>query len=174
MHLIRRFAIIVLSLGLSASLVGCGFQLRGAQIKALPTQYQSVQLALPDNAQDLEKPLKVYLSNLGAQVNQTHALTRLKVTDYELKRRQFRGKLTEVQLHMSATFQIENMQGEPLTAPRTVISQRTYQYDIATVNTERQEEQFFIKVMNEDIAQQIIRQLHTNRLPTAVLDQAPE
>ena len=57
MHLIRRFAIIVLSLGLSASLVGCGFQLRGAQIKALPTQYQSVQLALPDNAQDLEKPL---------------------------------------------------------------------------------------------------------------------
>ncbi len=173
MHLIRRFAIIVLTLGLSASFVGCGFQLRGAQTKALPTQYQSIQLLLPNNAQALEKPLTIYLNNLGAQINQPQAQTRLNILNYELKRRQFRGKLTEVQLHMSATFQVETMQGEPLTAPRTVISHRSYQYDLATVNTERQEEQFFINVMNDDLAQQIIRQLHTNRLPTAVVDHAP-
>lgn len=174
MHLIRRFATIVLTLGLSASFVGCGFHMRGTEFKALPEQYQSIALDIPEDAQDLKKPLQSYLSTLGAQVDQPQAQTKLHITEYDLRRRQLRGKLTEVQVYMTATFQVENMQGDPLTAPRTVMTQRNYQYDTATVNTDRQEEQFFIKVMQQDIAQQIIRQLHTNRLPAPNLDQAPE
>lgn len=173
MHLIHRLAAIVLTLGLSASLVGCGFHLRGTQMSALPQKYQSIQLVVPENAQALKKPLTVYLSNLGAQVDQTQSNTILRISDYQIKRQLFSGKLTEVQLRMSANFYMENLQGEALTAPRTVITQRSYQYDIATVNTERQEEDFLIKVMQEDIAQQIVRQLHANRLPHAQLDQAP-
>ncbi|GAA5016072.1 hypothetical protein GCM10023206_27570 [Acinetobacter puyangensis] len=172
MHLSQRFAAIVLTLGLSASLVGCGFHLRGTQLSALPQEYQSIRLDLIEKAEPLKKPLSVYLADLGAQVNQPNATTTLRINNYELRRQLFSGKLTEVQLRLSATFSIENAQGEQLTAPRTVIAQRSYQYDIASVNTERQEEQYLIKVMQEDVAQQIVRQLHANRLPQAQIDQA--
>lgn len=172
MHLSQRFAAIVLTLGLSASLVGCGFHLRGTQLSALPQEYQSIRLDLIEKAEPLKKPLSVYLADLGAQVNQPNATSTLRINNYELRRQLFSGKLTEVQLRLSATFSIENAQGEQLTAPRTVIAQRSYQYDIASVNTERQEEQYLIKVMQEDVAQQIVRQLHANRLPQAQIDQA--
>ncbi|MFU8925413.1 LPS assembly lipoprotein LptE [Acinetobacter puyangensis] len=172
MHLSQRFAAIILTLGLSASLVGCGFHLRGTQLSALPQEYQSIRLDLIEKAEPLKKPLSVYLADLGAQVNQPNAATTLRINNYELRRQLFSGKLTEVQLRLSATFSIENAQGEQLTAPRTVIAQRSYQYDIASVNTERQEEQYLIKVMQEDVAQQIVRQLHANRLPQAQIDQA--
>lgn len=169
----RRFAAIFLTLGLSASVVGCGFHLRGTQISALPEQYQSIQLKLSQNAADLEKPLTVYLANLGASVNQTNAKTVLQINNYELRRQLFSGKLTEVQLRLSTQFALTTPQGELITSPRTVITQRSYQYDIAGVNTERQEEEFLIKMMQEDLAQQIVRQLHANRLPAVQQDQAP-
>ncbi|OUY08490.1 LPS assembly lipoprotein LptE [Acinetobacter populi] len=172
MHLSQRFATIVLTLGLSASLVGCGFHLRGTQVSALPQEYKSIRLDLIEKAEPLKNPLSVYLADLGAQVNQADATSILRINNYELRRQLFSGKLTEVQLRLSATFTIENAQGEQLTAPRTVIAQRSYQYDIASVNTERQEEQYLIKVMQDDVAQQIVRQLHANRLPQAQVDQA--
>lgn len=173
MHLTHRLAMIVLTLGLSAGFVGCGFHLRGSQIATLPEQYQSVRLDIPAQAQALQKPLTVYLSNLGAQVNASDADIILHIDRYDLRRQLFSGKLTEVQLRLSASFSLQNAQGELLTAPRTVIAQRSYQYDIASVNTERQEEEFLIQVMQDDIAQQIARQLHANRLPEAKIDQAP-
>ena len=39
MHLAQRVAAIVLTLGLSASLVGCGFHLRGTNPSAAPLIY---------------------------------------------------------------------------------------------------------------------------------------
>lgn len=173
MHLGKRLATIVLTCGLTASFVGCGFHLRGTQSTPIAQQYQNLQLSIPEHAENLRRPLTVYLTNLGANINQPQSTLRLKISDYQQRRQLFSGKLTEVQLHISAQFYIEDMNGTPLTEPRTVVTQRSYQYDIETVNTERQEEAFLIKVMQDDIAQQITRQLHANRLPVAITDQAP-
>ena len=173
MHLGKRLAAIILTCGLTASFVGCGFHLRGTQSAPIAKNYQTIQLALPEQAESLKKPLTVYLSNLGAKVDQADPTIILRLQDYQQKRQLFSGKLTEVQLRISATFVIEDAQGEQITEPRTVISQRNYQYDIATVNTERQEESYLLRIMQDDIAQQITRQLHANRLPRAQLDQAP-
>ncbi len=174
MYFPKHLAAIVVTLGLATtSLTGCGFHLRGAEATSLPQEYQLIKLQLPSNAQALEKPLTIYLSNFGAQVNPEQPTTILQIHNYDLRRQLMSGKLTEVQLRLSTSFSIKNAQGEVLTAPRTVITQRSYQYDIASVNTERQEENYLIKVMQDDIAQQIVRQLYANRLPAVQIDQAP-
>ena len=54
-----------------------------------------------------------------------------------------------------------------MTEPRTVIATRTYQYDIETVNTDDQEQKFLNQVLIDDVAQQIARQISSNRLPLA-------
>lgn len=173
MHFGKHLVTLLLACGLSASVIGCGFHLRGSQSTPIAKNYPSIQLALSEEAEIIKKPLTVYLTNLGAKVDQPNSTTILRLQDYQQKRQLFSGKLTEVQLRISATFTLENNLGEPLTAPRTVVSQRSYQYDIASVNTERQEETYLLKVMQDDIAQQITRQLHANRLPYAQVDEAP-
>ena len=162
----------IVLLPLFGNLTACGFQLR-TPVQASSLAGQPMQLGLAESSA-LHQPLTRELLGLGVQLADNANLT-LKISNVVLNRQILNGKLTEVQLSLTAKFQLVDSQtGEPLSTLRSVLARRSYRYDIATVNTERQEEQFFIKVMNEDIAQQIIRQLHTNRLPTAVLDQAPE
>ena len=65
------------------------------------------------------------------------------------------------------TFQIEDQQGHALTEPRTVTASRSYQYDVATVNTDDQQNTYLSKILIDDIARQMTRQISTNRLPKA-------
>lgn len=165
MHLSHKLAAIVFTLGLSSSLIGCGFHVRGSQTAALPGQYQSIALSIPENAQALKKPLEIALTNIGSRVNQTGSQRVLRINDYQLKRRLFSGTLTEAQLQLTVTFSIEDLSGQRITAPRTVYAQRSYQYDRATVNVDDQENDYLIQVMQNDIAEQISRQISANRLP---------
>ncbi|EPU5209726.1 hypothetical protein ACVXPV_003492, partial [Acinetobacter baumannii] len=43
----------------------------------------------------------------------------------------------------------------------------SYQYDLATVNTENQQESYLQRIVIDDLAQQITRQISANRLPKA-------
>lgn len=168
MHPAQRLAAIVLSLGLAASLVGCGFHLKGTQ----PSQtvaYQKLQLQFPENSSidtdDLQSRLSVYLGAAGVQLSQASDAQILKITDYTPRRQLLNGKLTEVLLRLSVTFHIEDQNGNRITVPRTLTATRSYQYDLATVNTENQEESFLNGIMIDDVAQQISRQIASNRLP---------
>ncbi len=60
MHLVPRLASVVLTLGLSASLVGCGFHLKGTNPATAPVAYSKMNLALPDNAGQLHEKLAIY------------------------------------------------------------------------------------------------------------------
>ena len=53
------------------------------------------------------------------------------------------------------------------------MASRSYQYDVATVNTDDQEQKFLNQVIIDDVAQQIARQISSNRLPLAVQRAAP-
>lgn len=66
---------------------------------------------------------------------------------------------------MTVTFQIEDRQGHALTEPRTITATRNYQYDVATVNTDNQQEIYLNHIIVDDVAQQIARQISNNRLP---------
>ena len=167
MHLAQRIAAVVLTLGLSASLVGCGFHLKGTNPQATPLVYTKLQLVLPETAEALEQKLSVYLTASGVQLSQANDAYVLRVLDYTPRRQELNGKLVETLLRLTVTFQIEDRQGNPITEPRTVTASRSYQYDVATVNTDDQQNTYLSKILIDDIAQQMTRQISANRLPKA-------
>jgi LPS-assembly lipoprotein len=132
MHLAQRLAAIVLTLGLSAGLVGCGFHLKGSNPAATPLVYNKLTLVLPDNTDELENRLSIYLSATGVQLSNANDAYVLRILDYTPRRQLLNGKLTEVLLRLTVTFQIEDHQGRKMTEPRTLTASRNYQYDVAT------------------------------------------
>lgn len=167
MHLVQRVAAVVLTLGLSAGLVGCGFHLKGTNAQATSLVYTKLQLVLPANTEDLEKKLSVYLTATGVQLSNSSDAYVLRVLDYKPVRHELNGKLVETLLRLSVTFQIEDKQGNPITEPRTLNASRSYQYDVATVNTDDQQYKYLSQILIDDIAQQMSRQIAANRLPKA-------
>ena len=167
MHLVQRVAAVVLTLGLSAGLVGCDFHLKGTNPQATPLVYTKLQLVLPANTEDLEKKLSVYLTATGVQLSNSSDAYVLRVLDYKPVRHELNGKLVETLLRLSVTFQIEDKQGNPITEPRTLNASRSYQYDVATVNTDDQQYKYLSQILIDDIAQQMSRQIAANRLPKA-------
>ena len=167
MHLAQRLAAIVLTLGLSAGLVGCGFHLKGSNLAAIPLVYNKLTLVLPDNTDELENRLSIYLSATGVQLSNANDAYVLRILDYTPRRQLLNGKLTEVLLRLTVTFQIEDHQGRKMTEPRTLTASRSYQYDVATVNTDNQQEAYLNRIVIDDLAQQLTRQIAANRLPKA-------
>lgn len=167
MHLAQRLAAIVLTLGLSAGLVGCGFHLKGSNPAAIPLVYNKLTLVLPDNTDELENRLSIYLSATGVQLSNANDAYVLRILDYTPRRQLLNGKLTEVLLRLTVTFQIEDRQGRKITEPRTLTASRSYQYDVATVNTDNQQEAYLNRIVIDDLAQQLTRQIAVNRLPKA-------
>ena len=167
MHLAQRLAAIVLTLGLSAGLVGCGFHLKGSNPAAIPLVYNKLTLVLPDNTDELENRLSIYLSATGVQLSNANDAYVLRILDYTPRRQLLNGKFTEVLLRLTVTFQIEDHQGRKMTEPRTLTASRNYQYDVATVNTENQQEAYLNRIVIDDLAQQLTRQIAANRLPKA-------
>lgn len=167
MHLVQRVAAVVLTLGLSASLVGCGFHLKGMNPTTAPAAYSKMSLALPNNTEELHEKLAIYLGATGVQLSNNPDAYVLRVLEYTPQRHELNGKLVETLLRLTVTFRIEDAQGKPVTEPRTVMATRSYQYDVATVNTDDQEQKFLNQVIIDDVAQQIARQISSNRLPLA-------
>ncbi|HHP8816262.1 TPA: LPS assembly lipoprotein LptE, partial [Acinetobacter baumannii] len=126
-----------------------------------------LSLELPAKTDDLETQLKVYLTANGVQLSNDNDAYVLRVLEYTPRRQLLNGKLTEVLLRLTVTFQIEDRQGNKITEPRTLTAARSYQYDLATVNTENQQESYLQRIVIDDLAQQITRQISANRLPKA-------
>ena len=168
MHLVQRVAAIVLTLGLSASLVGCGFHLKGMNPTTAPVAYSKMRLVLPNNTEELQEKLAVYLGATGIQLSENPNAYVLRVLDYTPQRHELKGKLVETLLRLTVTFRIEDAQGQPVTEPRTITASRSYQYNVETVNTDDQEQKYLNQVIIDDLAQQIVRQIASNRLPKVV------
>lgn len=167
MHLAQRAAAVVLSLGLATSLVGCGFHLKNSQPSTTTVAYQKMNLVLPANTSKFNEKLSLYLGAAGVQLSDDNDAYVLRVLEYKPQRLELNGKLVEVLLRLNVTFRIEDAKGQPLTEPRTLVASRTYQYDVVTVNTDDQEEKFLNEVLVDDMAQQVVRQIASNRLPKA-------
>ncbi|ENV46978.1 hypothetical protein P255_02256 [Acinetobacter brisouii CIP 110357] len=179
MHLVPRLASVVLTLGLSASLVGCGFHLKGLSPTSIPVAYPHMKLNLPSEAMHvtdsnnnmipqkntLQIKLKSYLSGYGIQFDDAKEAYTLHVLDYHYRRQKLSGRVAEVILYLNVTFQIEDAQGRPVTTPRSINGVKSYQYNVASVNVDDNEQDAVISLLIDDVAQQMARQIATNRLP---------
>ena len=129
MYLGQRVAAIVLTLGLSAGLVGCGFHLKGTNPSSVPVAYSKMNIVLPANTDTLEEKLSLYLTSAGVKLsNESDAYT-LHVLDYSPRKLELSGKLRENIIRLNITFRIDDAQGNPLTEPRTITATRSYQYN---------------------------------------------
>lgn len=155
-----------ISIIIALSTTACGFHLKGSQASQSIEKlyYPHLTVEIPTAYQKLTSPLETALAASGIKLNSKDGKV-LKIVDYQFRRQQLNGKLTEILLNLTVTFRIEDGQGKALTQERTVRSYRNYQYDIETVNTENQQEQYLSKIMLDDIAQQISLQISNNRLP---------
>lgn len=167
MHLGKRLAAVVLTLGLGAGLTGCGFHLKGTSPMSTSLVYTKLQLVVPANTQELEKKLSAHLSATGVQLSNANDAYVLRVLEYKPVRHELKGRLIEVILRLSVTFQIEDRQGNAITEPRSLTASRSYQYDVATVNTDDHQNRYLSEILVDDIAQQMTRQIASNRLPKA-------
>lgn len=179
MHLVPRLASVVLTLGLSAGLVGCGFHLKGLSPTSIPVAYPHMKLNLPSEAMHvtdsnnnmipqkntLQIKLKSYLSGYGIQFDDAKEAYTLHVLDYHYRRQKLSGRVAEVILYLNVTFQIEDAQGRPVTTPRSINGVKSYQYNVASVNVDDNEQDAVISLLIDDVAQQMARQIATNRLP---------
>lgn len=169
MYLGQRVAAIVLTLGLSAGLVGCGFHLKGTGPSSVPVAYSKMNIVIPPNSGDLEEKLSLYLTSAGVKLSNSSDAYSLHILDYSPRKLDLSGKLRENIIRLSVTFRIDDAQGNPLTEPRTVMATRSYQYNDETVNTEDQEFNYLSEVLVDDVAQQIARQIASNRLQKLVV-----
>lgn len=171
MYLGQRVAAIVLTLGLSAGLVGCGFHLKGTNPSSVPVAYSKMNIVLPTNkdTDTLEEKLSLYLTSAGVQLSNNNDAYSLRVLDYSLRKLELSGKLRENFLRLNVTFRIDDAQGNALTEPRTIMATRSYQFNDETVNTENQEEVYLTGVLIDDVAQQIVRQISSNRLQQIIV-----
>lgn len=161
--IIRRGLVLATTLLL---LQGCGFVLR--QASTVPMGYQVLQLELPasDEGEQLRQQLINQLLPLGVHFD-TQQGPRLRIVSLQPTRHLLNGKLTEVQLGLTVRFGLEDsLTGLPLTEVRQVVANRSYQYELATVNTENQQEGLLKQELYREVASLIARQLSTGRIPT--------
>jgi LPS-assembly lipoprotein len=139
----------------------CGFHLRDAG--SIPNIYQHLQIKVSKESL-LTKWLRAELIGMHVQLDQPNSPV-LHILAIRPTRQELVGSLTEIQIGVEVDFRIEDPQGEPLTATRTIISHRSFQYNQNTVGIQSQQEDLLQTDLYENAAQQIVRQLATGRMP---------
>lgn len=152
-------AVIVVSLVLF--LGACGFHLRGSE--SIPDIYQHLQVKAQTDSR-LTQSLRAELIGMHVQLDEANSPI-LHILAVRPTRQELVGSLTEVQLGVEVDFRIEDAQGDPMTATRTITSHRSFQYNKNTVGIQSQQEDLLQNDLYEGAAQQIIRQLATGRMP---------
>lgn len=140
----------------------CGFHLRGNE--DIPETYKHLQVKSTQNT-PLEKWLRAELIGLRIQLDEPTSPI-LHVLAVRPTRQELTGSLTEIQVGIEVDFRMEDAQGEPLTATRTISTRRSFQYNQNTVGIQSQQEELLQTDLYQSAAQQIVRQVATGRLPT--------
>ncbi len=155
---VRATLVFALALLLGA----CGFHLRGSA--DIPDIYKHLQVKTSQNS-PLDKWLRAELIGLRVQLDEPTSPI-LHVLAVRPTRQELTGSLTEIQVGVEVDFRMEDAQGMPLTATRTISSRRSFQYNQNTVGIQSQQEELLKNDLYQSASQQIVRQVATGRLPT--------
>ena len=168
--------------GATASLSGCGFQLRGYDAPML-FDVAKTAVIIEDNRTSfpLKLPLKKRLQALGVDVidNMTLAdvasnnqklgaetIATITVNNVRFKRYELVGVLTEIRLVMSADVSYQSVEnGKPVTLTNPIQVERSYQYNEASVSTDDQQGDQIRDWLYDSLARRITDQYVAIALP---------
>lgn len=168
--------------GATASLSGCGFQLRGYDAPML-FDVAKTAVIIEDNrtAFPLKLPLTKRLEALGVDVitNMTLAdvasnnqnvgagtIAAITVNNLRFKRYELVGVLTEIRLVISADVSYQSMDnGKPVTLTNPIQVERSYQYNEASVSTDDQQGDQIREWLYDSLARRITDQYVAIALP---------
>ena len=168
--------------GATASLSGCGFQLRGYDAPML-FDVAKTAVIIEDNRTSfpLKLPLTRHLEALGVDVidNMTLAdvannnqkvgaetIAAITVNNLRFKRYELVGVLTEIRLVISADVSYQSMDnGKPVTLSNPIQIERSYQYNEASVSTDDQQGDQIRDWLYDSLARRITDQYVAIALP---------
>ena len=168
--------------GATASLSGCGFQLRGYDAPML-FDVAKTAIIIEDNRTSfpLKLPLTKRLQALGVDVidNMTLAdvasnnqkvgaetIATITVNNVRFKRYELVGVLTEIRLVMSADVSYQSVEdGKPVTLTNPIQVERSYQYNEASVSTDDQQGDQIRDWLYDSLARRITDQYVAIALP---------
>ena len=168
--------------GATASLSGCGFQLRGYDAPML-FDVAKTAVIIEDNRTSfpLKLPLTKRLQALGLDVidNMTLAdvasnnqkvgaetIATITVNNVRFKRYELVGVLTEIRLVMSADVSYQSVEnGKPVTLTNPIQVERSYQYNEASVSTDDQQGDQIRDWLYDSLARRITDQYVAIALP---------
>lgn len=175
-HLTYSACIATATLCGAVMLSSCGYHLRGYDSPVFQNKYIVLNVDKANQihnktSRNLEKHITNKLLVLGASVESNYSkrnnlysaapkntsTTQVQVNAIDLRKHKLVGTLTEIQLIMTTDIRISSTHKGSL--DRTLQVQRSYQYDQATVNTENQQEDRIIELMNEALADKVVRQV---------------
>jgi LPS-assembly lipoprotein len=162
----RRRLRLAAALLLACTLVGCGFQLRGAV--ALP--FETLLVTGADNtpfAIDLRRGLRA--SRRVEVVDEpARAQAVLQVTGLSQERRilslSAAGRVQEYQLIYRVSFRVHDGRGQELLPPNDIVLRRDITFNDSQVLAKEQEEILLVRDMQNDAVQQVLRRLSAVRL----------
>ncbi|MBA2058272.1 hypothetical protein H0262_10345 [Psychrobacter cryohalolentis] len=168
--------------GATASLSGCGFQLRGYDAPML-FDVAKTAVIIEDNrtAFPLKLPLTKRLEALGVDVINNMTLTdvasnnqnvgaetiaAITVNNVRFKRYELVGVLTEIRLVISADVSYQSIDnGKPVTLSNPIQVERSYQYNEASVSTDDQQGDQIREWLYDSLARRITDQYVAIALP---------
>ena len=168
--------------GATASLSGCGFQLRGYDAPML-FDVAKTAVIIEDNRTSfpLKRPLTRCLQSLGVEVidNMTLAdvasnnqklgaetISTIAVNNIRFKRYELVGVLTEIRLVISADVSYQSVEnGKPVTLTNPIQVERSYQYNEASVSTDDQQGDQIRDWLYDSLARRITDQYVAIALP---------
>ena len=168
--------------GATASLSGCGFQLRGYDAPML-FDVAKTAVIIEDNrtAFPLKLPLTKRLAALGVDVITNMTLTdvasnnqnvgaetiaAITVNNVRFKRYELVGVLTEIRLVISADVSYQSIDnGKPVTLSNPIQVERSYQYNEASVSTDDQQGDQIREWLYDSLARRITDQYVAIALP---------
>ena len=149
--------------GILLSLTACGFSLRGIEQPLF--EREIIGLNFEPEASNLARNLEYELGLLGAtnikakvgleSGDQVPGVPMIRLENYELKTISLLGTLREVTLELKVDAVYLSVDGVRTVKPLSAI--QSYQYDAASINTERQQETLIIDQLGVQLARQVAR-----------------
>lgn len=155
---------LLLLLALSAS--GCGFKLRG--LYDIPESLSRVAIVSHQENSELSQTLQQSLQSNGVIIDSL-APYRIELLGESMSRRTLSldssARASEYELRGEVTFQVTDREGQWVLTSRTLMSERSYNVDSSNITASESQEPILRQQIQQDLAQQIMRQYIRIQLP---------
>jgi LPS-assembly lipoprotein len=152
-------------------IASCGFRLRGSgESYALSQQLANLELTGSNINSDLMYMVQNNLTSSGIVVNTgENGLYTLIVIDQGITERNTTfgadARTTEKAVKAKAQFTLQSKDGDFVYGPHDLENERTYNYNVSSVNSANREKDLIISELRRSLADQILRMLQAVQLP---------